>query len=113
MKYTALLILIMVLVSCTRQKDAFIFIDQKVEGRTAEGLYFLDVTVKNTGEQPAYFVILIAHAYKDGKDLQRLEKGYGDIFPGGSKEMRIIFDRVGILQPDSVALSLTYSPYHL
>lgn len=41
----------------------------------------MDVSIKNTGEQPAYFVILIAQAFKNGNDIQRVEKGFGDIFP--------------------------------
>jgi hypothetical protein len=95
------------------QKEAFVFVDKKVEGRTTDGYYFLDVTVKNTGEQPAYFVILISQAYLDGKEVQRIEKGYGDIFPGGAKENRLIYNNLGASDPDSVSLKITYSPINI
>ena len=113
MKFAYFIIFVIVLSACTRQKDAFVFIESKTEGRTQEGFYYLDVKVKNSGEQPAYFVILISQAYKGGKDLQRIEKGYGDIFPKATKEMRIVFDRIGIVEPDSVSMQITYSPYQL
>lgn len=113
MKYAFILLALVVISACTLQKEAFIFIESKSEGRTFEGTYYLDVKLKNSGEQPGYFVILIAQAYKDGNDVQRIEKGYGDIFPGATKEMRLIFDRVGVINPDSVSLKITYSPYQL
>lgn len=97
--------------SCTVQSDAFVFVEKKIEGRTEEGFYFVDVTIKNTGEQPAYFVILISEAYKNGKAAQRIEQGYGDIFPNSSKQKRIIFSQLGIEKPDSINLRITYSPY--
>ncbi len=108
--YILILLLLLQISSCTLQKEAFVFVDKKVEGRTSEGYYYLDVVLKNTGEQPAYFVILISQAYLDGNQIQRIEKGYGDIFPNGSKEKRLIFDKLGLSTPDSVSLKITYSP---
>ncbi|MFA5511632.1 MAG: hypothetical protein WC313_04205 [Candidatus Kapaibacterium sp.] len=105
--------LIIIMCSCTLQKEAFVFIKSKTPGRTQEGLYYMDVSIKNTGEQPAYFVILIAQAFKNGNDIQRVEKGFGDIFPNAEKEMRVTFDRIGFTEPDSVTMKITYSPYHL
>lgn len=113
MKYFAFVIVILSVFACTLQKEAFIFIDSQTSGRTPDGVYFLDVVIKNTGEQPGYFVILIAQAYKEGKDLQRIEKAYGDIFPNASKQQRLLFDRIGLSEPDSVSLKITYSPYQL
>lgn len=108
-----ILLFLTVLPFCSLQKEAFVFIDKKTEGRTSEGLYYLDITIKNTGEQPAYFVILIAQAYFNQKEVQRIEKAYGDIFPNGNKQQRLIFENLGINEPDSVIFKITYSPYSL
>ncbi len=113
MKYAFITLLLVLSSACTLQKEAFIFIDGKSAGRTNDGLYYLDVKVKNSGEQPGYFVILIAQAYQKGQEVQRIEKGYGDVFPNATKEMRLIFDRIGVTEPDSVSLNITYSPYQL
>lgn len=113
MKYLLILMMILIFGSCTLQKEAFVFVDSKKEGRTLEGFYFLDVRVKNSGEQPAYYVILISQVFLKGKEIQRIEKGYGDLFPGSAKEMRLIFEKLGNSDPDSVGLKLTYSPFNI
>jgi hypothetical protein len=112
MKYLLIVLILIISVSCTLQKEAFVFVDNRESGRTGTGEYYLDVTVKNTGEQPAYFVILISEAYLNGNMIQRIEKGYGDIFPGASKKMRMTYDKLGLSEPDSVSLQITYSPFN-
>ena len=68
-------LLIFVFISACSQRDARVFISNKTKGRTVKGYYFEDVELKNDGEQPAYFVILMSTAYLKNNQIQYIEKG--------------------------------------
>jgi hypothetical protein len=97
------------LLSCTLQTEPKVIISERLEGRTADNKYYADISLKNEGEQPAYFVILISLAYQKGKEIERKENAYGDIFNGVVKKNRVIFANIGFENPDSVIFKITYS----
>lgn len=108
-KLIYLFIIIILICSCEPKQDPKIIVSKKTFGFAESGHYFADVTLKNVGEIPAYFVILIATAYTDGNEIQRVERGYGDIFPNGEKSYRLIFDRFRLNPPDTINLEITFS----
>ena len=101
--------LIAVLISCTVLSDPRIVITKKSDGRDASDKYFWKVELKNEGEKPAYFVILILTAWKNGKEIERKEWAYGDIFPNQIAEETIILNKVGFETPDSTTFKITYT----
>jgi hypothetical protein len=108
LKFISLLLLISINSACS-QKDARVFVLNKTNGRTSSGVYFENVELKNDGEQPAYFVILMSTAYFNNREAQYIEKGYGDIFPDETKTYTLTFDKLGVNTPDSIVYRITYS----
>jgi hypothetical protein len=104
-----ILILLMSLFACSSNKDAKLSINKIEKKRTTEGVYYENVDIINTGEVPALFVILIGKAYWQGKELQTVEKGYGDIYPGETKTFPIAYHNLGKNDPDSIIYRITYS----
>ncbi len=110
MKVKILLILLVILLSnCTRLADANLQITNKVTGRDEKNQYYEIVEITNKGEQPAYFVILIGKAYLGGKLIQNVERSYGDIFPAQKREYKLVYNLLGLNQPDSIIYNITYS----
>ncbi len=108
-KLIYLFIIIIFIYSCEPKKDPKVIVSGKSFGFTESGHYFADVTLKNLGEIPAYFVILIATAYSGEKEIQRIERGYGDIFPSSTKSNRLIFEKYRLTTPDTVNFEITFS----
>ena len=110
MKFKIITILLLfILISCSIQKDAHVLIEKINKGKNTQGHYYEEVFLVNDGEQPAYFVILIGKAYKNGNELQRIEKGYGDIWPQESKSYTLTYNNLGFSEPDSITYQITYS----
>jgi hypothetical protein len=108
-KLIYLFIIIIFIYSCEPKKDPKVIVSEKSFGFSESGHYFADVTLKNVGEIPAYFVILIASAHSGEKEIQRIERGYGDIFPNSTKSNRLIFDKYRLSTPDTVKFEITFS----
>jgi hypothetical protein len=108
-KLIYIFIIILIICSCEPKKDPKVIVSEKKFGFVESGHYFADVTLKNVGGIPAYFVILIATAYTGGNEIQRVERGYGDLFPNGEKSFRIIFDKYRLNPPDTVNFEITFS----
>lgn len=108
LKFISVLLLLVGISSCS-QRDARVFISNKTAGRTQLGVYYENVELKNDGEQPAYFVILMSTAYLKNSEIQYIEKGYGDIFPDETKTYTLTFDKLGLNNPDSIVYKITYS----
>ena len=97
------------LFACSTNKDAKLSVNKIEKNRTAEGVYFENVELINTGEVPALFVILIGKAYYKGQEIQTVEKGYGDIYPNETKSFPMAYHYLGKNEPDSVVYRITYS----
>ncbi len=108
-KILSLAILILLAISCTVLSDPRVVISKKSDGRDGSDKYFWKVELKNEGEKPAYFVILILTAWKSGKEIERKEYAYGDIFPNQFAEETIILNKVGFETPDSTTFKITYT----
>lgn len=104
-----ILILLFSFLACNTSKDAKLSISKIEKKRTAEGIYYENVDIINTGEVPALFVILIGKAYQMGREVQAVEKGYGDIYPGETKTFPIAYHNLGKNDPDSIVYRITYS----
>jgi hypothetical protein len=107
-KFISVLLLLVIFSACS-QRDARVFISKNTNSRTAAGIYIENIELKNDGEQPAYFVILMSTAYLNNKEVQYIEKGYGDIFPNETKTYTLTFDKLGLNNPDSIVYRITYS----
>ncbi len=107
--FFSFILLITILFSCTVLNDARVVITNKNDGRDPQNKYFWDVELKNEGEKPAYFVILIITCWKNGNELERKEWAYGDIFPNQKAENRIMMNKVGYDNPDSTTFKITYT----
>lgn len=95
-----------IFIACETQDPPKVVVDSKKQGYD-NGFYY-DITLKNVGEQPAYFVILIARGLDEqDNEMQRIEKSYGDLFPDESDTKRITFNKVAS-QPDSVDIDIVY-----
>jgi uncharacterized protein (TIGR02588 family) len=99
--------------ACQYDKDAKLTVTEKIPGRTNDGKYFLKVSVKNSGGQPAFMVVIIAHALNAGKEIDYKERAIGDIYVGQTISDTLFFDNITFTEPDSFKLSLTYTPYNL
>jgi hypothetical protein len=104
-KFIIILLAFLVL-SCETQDPPRVVVESKKQGYD-NGFYY-DITLKNTGEQPAYFVVLIATALsQDNVEMQRVERSFGDLFPDESEEKRFLFNKV-VSQPDSIDIDITF-----
>ena len=108
-KLTVILVMLISFFSCTVLKDARVVITNKSEGRDAQNKYYWNVELKNEGEKPAYFVILIISCWKNGSVIEKKEWAYGDLFPNQKIENKIIMDKVGYDNPDSTNFKITYT----
>lgn len=88
-------------------------VTEKIPGRLDNGKYFLRVSVKNTGGQPAFMVVLMASALNAGKEIDYKERAIGDIYVDQTVSDTLFFDNITFTEPDSFKLSLTYTPYNL
>ncbi len=104
-----LLLILAIFIGCSTKKDALLSISKIEKKRDIDGTYYQDVSINNRGEMPALFVILIGNAYSNGKIIQTVEKGFGDIYPNETKTFPLFYQYVGHLDPDSVNYSITYS----
>lgn len=105
------IVLLLFLLSCETQERADIRVESKQFGRDNYGIFYMDIKLRNHGEQPASFVTVIAEPVEKGEVLDRIEYGIGDIFPGKSEESRIKFPDIGFAQPDDVLTEVTYNAY--
>lgn len=104
------LLLVIVFISCDVLKEANVRISNVAKSHDSNGIYFERVTLKNYGEQPAYFVILIGKAYKNGNIIQQVDKSFGDIFPNDSTTYDLYYDKFKYTELDSVSYQISYSP---
>lgn len=106
-------ILIIVLInsffySCEVQKQAKVIVVQKEVSRGSGGIIYLDLTLKNEGERPAYFVVVNVKAIIDNQTKEYKEKGFGDIFPGEDKTQRLTFTDLHAQIPDDFDIEIVY-----
>ncbi|MFP4369142.1 MAG: hypothetical protein ACLFR2_06145 [Candidatus Kapaibacterium sp.] len=94
---------------CEKQPDPRVVIHEKVTGRDNEGYPYIEVTLKNTGGQPAYFVFLYISPILDGKEYPEESKEYGDILPGGELTERFQFEYLGFREPDDYDMYVSYT----
>jgi len=99
--------------ACQYDENPKLTVTEKIQGRTNDGKFFLKVSVKNTGGQPAFMVVLIASALKDGKEIDYKERAIGDIYVNQIVSDTLFFDNINFIEPDSFKISLTYTPYNL
>lgn len=99
--------------ACQYDEDAKIVVTEKISGRTNEGKYFTKITLKNTGGQPAFMVVVMGSAQKNGKEIDYKERAYGDIYEGKSVSDTLFFENIFFEEPDSINISITYTPYNL
>ncbi|MEI6091743.1 MAG: hypothetical protein WCR42_14905 [bacterium] len=99
--------------ACQYDKDAKLTVTEKIPGRTDTGKYFLKVSVKNSGGQPAFMVVIIASALNNGKEIAYKERAIGDIYVDQTVTDTLFFDDITFIEPDSFKLTLTYTPYNL
>ena len=99
--------------ACQYDESAKLTVSEKITGRLGNGKYFLKVSVKNSGGQPAFMVVVIASAYSNGKEIDYKERAIGDIYVNQTVSDTLFFDNITFTEPDSIKLSLTYTPYNL
>jgi uncharacterized protein (TIGR02588 family) len=99
--------------SCQYDKNAKLTVTEKFTGRLDNGKYFLKVSVKNSGGQPAFMVVLIASALSNGKEIDYKERAIGDIYVNQTVSDTLFFDNITFTEPDSFKITLTYTPYNL
>jgi uncharacterized protein (TIGR02588 family) len=99
--------------ACQYDEDAKLIVTEKFTGRLDNGKYFLKVSVKNTGGQPAFMVVLMASAMNNGKEIDYKERAIGDIYVNQTVSDTLFFENIVFTEPDSFKLSLTYTPYNL
>lgn len=105
-KILTIMLLIFIIVSCEVQKPPKVIVTSKSSGFSTN--YYFDIELKNVGEQPAYFVIIIASALNSNNEvIQTVEKAYGDLFPDESESKRLIFSKI-YREPDSLDIDITF-----
>jgi len=99
--------------ACQYDDDAKLVVTEKFTGRLNNGKYFLKASVKNTGGQPAFMVVIIASALSNGKEIDYKERAIGDIYVNQTVSDTLFFDNITFTEPDSFKITLTYTPYNL
>lgn len=107
MKYIiSAILLFLITVSCEMQKPPKVIVNSKSSGFSTN--FYFDIELKNVGEQPAYFVVMIATALNsENQIIQTVEKSYGDLFPDEAVSKRLNFNQV-FREPDSLDIDITY-----
>lgn len=93
---------------CQTQSNPKVTLISKQNGRGLNGIFYSILTIKNEGEQPAYFVIALVHAKKNGQEIGYKEKGFGDLFPNETKSDTVFFNNFGFIDPDTLQVNFTY-----
>lgn len=101
------------LLSCEVDEDAKVVVINKSFGYEQGGIVFYDITLKNEGEQPAYFVVINVSAIIEGKEAEYREKAYGDIFPDEEKTERVRFTTLGGVIPDDIRIEIVFQNYNI
>lgn len=112
MKTLALIIFfVFLMAACTTQEPANVRVEQKTLGRDDSGIFMATLKLKNHGEQPAGFVMVIAEPVLQGNKIDRIEFSAGDIYPGKTKTIAIKFPAIGSIVPDDVFIEVVYNAY--
>ncbi len=98
----------LLLFACTEVGGPDVLLMSEKEGRTGDGLVFLDVTIKNKGDTPAYFVIVMARALENGEEIAYKEMEFGDLLPDAEKTDRLTFSNAGYITPDDFKIDISY-----
>jgi hypothetical protein len=110
-KYIILFILSLLFISCEVDEDAKVIVTDKKTGFEQGGIIYADITLKNTGEQPAYFVVINVSAIINNQEAEYREKAYGDIFPDEEKTERVKFTTLGGVFPDDIKIEIVFQNY--
>lgn len=104
--------LIFLLGGCTPDSDAKLTVTRYSFDISGSGQGVLSFSVENRGEMPAFNVIIMADALKNGESLGYREKGIGTMFEDEIHTDTLYFDYFGFIEPDSINIRMTYTPYH-
>lgn len=110
-KYIFLFILSLLFISCEVDEEAKVIVTDKTTGYEQGGIIYTDITLKNTGEQPAYFVVINASAIINNQEAEYREKAFGDIFPDEEKTERVRFTSLGGVFPDEIEIEIVFQNY--
>lgn len=101
-------VLPILLSSCIDEPLAHVYISERNDGFNIDDNYYSELTLKNDGDVPAYFVIVYADALRGGLRIDYKEREFGDIFPGGTLTQRITFDLKNTV-PDSIYFEISWN----
>ncbi len=104
-----LLVMLLLASGCETNRPARVVTTSRSNGRDGDGVYVLTLSMKNTGENPAYFVVAIIDVFKSTTKIDHIEHSVGDIYPGESRTVKISVPKLLRDEPDSLAISYTYS----
>lgn len=107
-----IVILILILSACSVDSPAKLVILESKFEVTNNGDGVFSFTVTNKGELPAFQVIVMADAMRDGKSVGYREREIGTLFSGDKHTDTLRYLQFGYLAPDSVHLMMTYTPYN-
>ncbi len=102
------LVFALILLACSADRAARVVVTGKVEGRTEDGILYLDITIKNKGDLRAEYIIVQVSALKDGEEIDYREREFNDLNPGGTDSGRITFPDLKNIQPDDFIINITY-----
>lgn len=102
---------ILLFTSCEVDEQAKVVVTEKTTGYEQGGVIYIDVTLKNTGEQPAYFTVINVSALIDGNEMEYKEKAFGDIWPQEEKTERVKFNKLGGVMPDDFYIEIVFQNY--
>ncbi len=101
-------VFILILLACSAEHTAKVVVISKQEGRTDEGILYLDITIKNEGDIRAEYIIVQVTAMKDSQKVDYREREFNDLNPGGTDTGRITFPDLMNTQPDDYKINITY-----
>jgi hypothetical protein len=99
--------------ACQYDASPKLTVTKKITGRTNSSKYFLIASVKNSGGQPAFMVVMVCHALKNKQEIDYKERAFGDIYAGQTVSDTLFFDKIMFVEPDSFNITITYTPYNL
>jgi len=101
-----------ILSSCEYDTEPVLKVVKRYGFYDNNGNYRYIISVKNSGEKPAYAVIAIGEAFIGDDKIDYDERTIGDIFNGVTISDTLTFEKLGYQIPDTVVIKLVYTPFY-
>ena len=107
-----LLVLAPILYSCEVDSMPKLIVTEQYFEIQNNGTGVFYFTLKNKGDQPAFNMLLMADVMRGGKSVGYREKAFGILYADEVITDTLQFYSYGLLEPDSVHVMMTYTPYN-